>query len=108
MGIFTNVGGTVLLLYWTVHTLRIALTPRINTRMKAIKFDLNTGDEETKTQAKRNFRLIKVAVGGLLVSKWVENALLVIIAAWVLFTIGLFVFAIGHVWSAPLSPSISI
>lgn len=63
MRVFVNVGGMVLLLYWTVHTLRIALTPRINTRMKAIKFDLNTGDEETKTQAKRNFRLIKVAVG---------------------------------------------
>lgn len=82
--------GTVLVLaYWAFFTIRKGFAPKLAKRQRANDFDrVVSKDEATKQAARRMRPVLSAASGTLRVIGWVETALLVLIAGWVLFLVG--------------------
>lgn len=100
---YSQIGGVVLLLFWAIHTLKTTLAPKIDARLRAVKFDINTGDDTAKKKAIRRLRIIRVSGFGMRVMGWFENALLVLIAAWSLFVVPYFIRLLCAVLMLPSS-----
>lgn len=83
-----TIGVILILVYWTVFTIRKGYMPKLAAAEKANKYDLNRGDQQEKETAQRRRGPITAAKWTLRIAGWAENALLVLMIAWLVYLIG--------------------
>lgn len=83
-----SLGAMLVLIYCVVFTLRRGLSPKVLQQTKAAKYDLYQGDDKTQETARRILKPLQVATWVLRVGGWIENALLALMAVWLLYLVG--------------------
>ena len=83
-----TIGYIVTLIYWVIYTIRRGFTPKLALRLKANAFDRKGTNEEAKKAAERVYYPLRAAEWLLKIAGWIENILLLVLIAWLIYFIG--------------------
>ena len=83
-------GMLIVIVYWVIFTIRKGFTPKLTRAERVNAYDINRtedGTAERKT-AERKRKSLAAGKWALRIAGWVENVLLFLMLAWVVFLIG--------------------
>lgn len=81
-------GTLIVCVYWVIFTVRKHYTPHIAAAERANVYDLHHTDPEVRKAAQGKRGGISAAKWALRIAGWVENVLVVLMLAWLVFVIG--------------------
>lgn len=83
-----NAGFLLVVVYWVIFTARRHFTPKVTAAIKANAYDMNRATPDEAKDIARKGKPLTAAKWALRVAGWIENALAVLMIAWLIFLIG--------------------
>lgn len=83
-----NAGFLLVVVYWVIFTARKHFTPKVTAAIKANAYDMNRATPDEAKGIARKGKPLTAAKWALRVAGWIENALAVLMIAWLIFLIG--------------------
>lgn len=83
-----NAGIILVAVYWAIFTVKRHFTPRLTAAIKANTYDLNRNDPEAKRAAQRKHGPLTAAKWALRATGWLENIVIALVMAWLVFIVG--------------------
>lgn len=83
-----NAGFLLVVVYWVIFTVRKHFAPKVTAAIKANAYDMNRATADEAKDIARKRKPLTAAKRALRVAGWVENALAVLMIAWLAFLIG--------------------
>ena len=83
-----NAGIILVAVYWAIFTVKRHFTPRLTAAIKANTYDLNRNDPEAKRAAQRKRGPLTAAKLALRATGWLENIVIALVMAWLVFIVG--------------------
>ena len=83
-----NAGIILVAVYWAIFTVKRHFTPRLTAAIKANTYDLNRNDPEAKRAAQRKRGPLTAAKWALRATGWLENIVIALVMAWLVFIVG--------------------
>ena len=81
-------GAILIVVYWAIFTVKRPFTPRLTAAIKANTYDLNRNDPEAKRAAQRKRGPLTAAKWALRATGWLENIVIALVMAWLVFIVG--------------------
>lgn len=81
-------GAILIVVYWAIFTVKRHFTPRLTAAIKANTYDLNRNDPEAKRAAQRKRGPLTAAKWTLRATGWLENIVIALVMAWLVFIVG--------------------
>lgn len=95
-------GAILIVVYWAIFTVKRHFTPRLTAAIKANTYDLNRNDPEAKRAAQRKRGPLTAAKWALRATGWLENIVIALVLAWLVFIIGAVLTGTVVVFGKPL------
>ena len=95
-------GAILIVVYWAIFTVKRHFTPRLTAAIKANTYDLNRNDPEAKRAAQRKRGPLTAAKWALRATGGVENIVIALVMAWLVFIVGAVLTGTVVVFGKPL------
>ena len=95
-------GAILIVVYWAIFTVKRHFTPRLTAAIKANTYDLNRNDPEAKRAAQRKRGPLAAAKWALRATGWLENIVIALVLAWLVFIVGAVLTGTVVVFGKPL------
>ena len=97
-----SAGIILVAVYWAIFTMRKHFTPRLTAATKANAYDLNRDNPEAKKAAQRKRGPLAAAKWALRATGWLENIVIALVLAWLVFIVGAVLTGTVVVFGKPL------